>query len=266
MQKPVSLSTLRNYKQQGEKFACVTAYDASFAAALGNAGVEVLLVGDTLGMVIQGHDSTLPVTVDDIVYHCQAVRRGSPQTLLIGDMPFMSDASPKQALASAGRIIKQGGAQVVKLEGGAYQVKTVEKLANQGVAVCAHLGLLPQSIHKLGGYKIQGREADAAKRILDDAKLLQSAGADLLVLECVPQQLAAEITGSLSIPVIGIGAGPHCDGQVLVLQDMLGLSTQLKPRFAKNFLQDAGSIHGAFSDFVKAVKVGEFPAAEHSFN
>lgn len=266
MPNPVNLNTLRQNKKTGDKFACVTAYDASFASVLAQAGVDILLVGDSLGMVIQGYDSTLPVTVADIVYHCQAVRRGAPQGFLMADMPFMSDATPKQALANAGRIIKEGGAQMVKLEGGAYQVKTVEKLANQGVAVCAHLGLLPQSIHKLGAYKVQGKDPAAAQTILKDAMALQAAGADLMLLECVPASLAAEITANLSIPVIGIGAGVQCDGQVLVLQDILGLGTQFKPRFAKNFLQGRDSIQDAVAAYVTAVKRGEFPGPEHSFS
>jgi 3-methyl-2-oxobutanoate hydroxymethyltransferase len=225
-----------------------------------------MLIGDTLGMVIQGHDTTLPVEVDHIIYHTQAVRRGADRALIMADMPFMSDASPKQALHNAGRLMKEGGAHIVKLEGGAPLLRTVESLANHGVPVCAHLGLLPQSINKLGAYKVQGRDKASAEALIQDAKDMQQAGADIMLLECVPQSLAAEVTDMLSIPVIGIGAGPHCDGQVLVLQDMLGLSTQLKPRFAKNFLQDSNSIAEAVESYVQAVKQGTFPAEEHVFN
>jgi 3-methyl-2-oxobutanoate hydroxymethyltransferase len=213
----ITLKTLREYKRKNEKFACLTAYDASFAHLLDNNGIDVLLVGDSLGMVVQGHDSTLPVTVDDMVYHCQAVSRGSQRALLMADMPFMGDASPARALDSAARLMKEGGAQIVKLEGGAVMVETIALLSSRGIPVCAHLGLLPQSINKLGAYQIQGRDDVGAQRILDDARLLEQAGADVLLLECVPAGLAAKVTRNATVPVIGIGAGNGCDGQVLVI-------------------------------------------------
>ena len=263
--KKITLNTLRKFKQDGEKIACLTVYDASFATLLDEAQVDVFLVGDTLGMVIQGHDTTLPVEVDHVIYHTQAVRRGSQRPFLIADMPFLSEISPELALQTAGRLMKEGGAHMVKLEGGAAKLSVVKKLSEYGVPVCGHLGLLPQSINQLGGYKVQGKDEKSAKQILQDAKALQSAGAELLVLECVPQGLAAEITDSLTVPVIGIGAGPHCDGQVLVLQDVLGLSTQLKPRFAKNYLTGRDSILSAAQAYVSEVKSGEFPLPEHSF-
>ncbi|MFV2056248.1 MAG: 3-methyl-2-oxobutanoate hydroxymethyltransferase, partial [Thiohalomonadales bacterium] len=255
--KKINLNTLRKYKTDKEKIVCITVYDASFAALLDEAEVDVFLVGDTLGMVIQGHDTTLPVEVDHIIYHTQAVRRGSQRAFLIADMPFLSEINPDVALQTAGRLMKEGGAHMVKLEGGAAKLSVVEKLSNYGVPVCGHLGLLPQSINQLGAYKVQGKDEASAKQILQDAKALQAAGAEMLVLECVPQRLAADITESLHIPVIGIGAGPHCDGQVLVLQDVLGLSTQLKPRFAKNFLIGKDSILSAAQAFVSEVKSGK---------
>jgi len=265
MTKPITLNTLREHKKAGRRFAVVTAYDASFSACLQHNGVELLLVGDSLGMVIKGQPSTVSVSVDEIIYHCQAVKRGAPDALLMADMPFMSDYDVKSALRNAGRIIAEGGAQIVKLEGGRYQADIVNALSNKGVAVCAHLGLLPQSINKLGGYKVQAKENNAAQILLEDAEILQQAGADLMLLECVPQGVAHKVTANLDIPVIGIGAGPHCDAQVLVLQDLLGLGGQYKPRFAKDFLQQGGSIAGAIRAFVSEVKDGVFPAAEHSF-
>lgn len=265
-QTAITLATLREMKTRRQRIACLTAYDASFAGLLDEAGVDVLLVGDSLGMVIQGHDSTLPVTVNDIVYHSQAVRRGCRRALLIADMPFMGDASPAQALDNAARLMKEGGAQVVKLEGGRVMGDTVQLLSSRGIPVCAHLGLQPQSVHKVGGYRVQGRDADTASRIIEDARLLEQAGADLLVLECVPAALAEEITGILTIPVIGIGAGPACDGQVLVLYDMLGMTPGKPPRFVRNFMLEAGSVAEAVEAYVKAVRDGEYPAPEHSFS
>jgi len=262
---PITLNTLRAHKRAGRRFAVLTAYDASFATCLHDNGVELLLVGDSLGMVIKGQPSTVSVSVDDIIYHCQAVKRGAPDALLMADLPFMSDYDINSALRNAGRIIAEGGAQIVKLEGGRYQADIVNALSHKGVAVCAHLGLLPQSIHKLGAYKVQGKDSEAAQTLLEDAEILQQAGADLMLLECVPQGLAKKVREALDIPVIGIGAGPHCDAQVLVLQDLLGLGSQYQPRFAKDFLQQGGSIAGAIQRFVSDVKDGVFPAAEHSF-
>jgi 3-methyl-2-oxobutanoate hydroxymethyltransferase len=262
--KPINLSSLRKIKQAGEKFACLTAYDYTFAHVLDDCGVEVLLVGDSLGMVIQGQPTTLPVTVDDMIYHTKAVNRGTHNALIITDMPFLSHTSPAEALHNAGRLMREG-AHVVKLEGGAYLAETIQELSKFGIPVCAHLGLQPQSVHKLGGYKIQGRSDDDAEKMLEDAKLLQEAGADLMLLECVPADLAAKITQILHIPVIGIGAGPHCDGQVLVLHDVLGITADIKPRFVKNFMQGQDSIQSAIQAYVKAVKNGTYPSEEHSF-
>ncbi|WP_455210982.1 3-methyl-2-oxobutanoate hydroxymethyltransferase [Kaarinaea lacus] len=262
--KSINLSTLRKMKQAGERFTCLTAYDFTFAHVLEECGVEVLLVGDSLGMVMQGQSTTLPVTVDDMVYHTKAVSRGSNHALIITDMPFLSHTSPAEALNNAGRIMREG-AHVVKLEGGAYLAETIHELSKFGIPVCAHLGLQPQSVHKLGGYKVQGRTDDGAEKMLEEAKLLQEAGADMMLLECVPAELAAKITQILHIPVIGIGAGPHCDGQVLVLHDVLGVTADIKPRFVKNFMQGQDSIQAAIQAYVNAVKNGTYPSEEHSF-
>ena len=261
----ISITTLAEMKQQGEKIAVLTSYDASFTRVLETGGAEVLLIGDSLGMVIQGQDSTLPVSVDDMVYHSAIVSRARRRALLIADMPFMSYSSAAQALGTAGRLMKEGGAHMAKLEGGTTQLDTVRHLNDFGIPVCAHLGLLPQSVHKLGGYRVQGRDQDSAQAMRDDALALQEAGAAMLVLECVPAELATEISASLRIPVIGIGAGPGCDGQVLVLYDMLGITLGDLPRFVKNFLKEACSVRGAVTAFVTAVKDGSFPGPEHSY-
>ncbi len=262
---PITIKALQRRKARGERFACLTAYDASFARLLENAGVEVLLVGDSLGMVVQGHDTTLPVTLEEMIYHCACVARGRRRALVMADMPFMSDATPQQALASAGRLLKEGGAQVVKIEGGAVMAETVRLLSGRGIPVCAHLGLLPQSVHKLGGYPVQGRDPEAARRMLEEARLLCKAGADLLLLECVPAALAAELSRSVPVPVIGIGAGPGCDGQVLVLHDILGITPGRRPRFCENFLTRTGDIPAAIRAYVEAVQSGRFPGPEHSY-
>lgn len=262
----ITLTTLKKMKQSGEKFACLTAYDAMMAHVLETAGVEVLLVGDSLGMVVQGHKSTLPVTVDDIVYHTMSVARGSENALIMSDMPFMSYVSEEQAVTNAGRMLKEGGAHIVKLEGGAAFLPIVSKLADLGIPVCGHLGLLPQTVNKMGGYKVQGKDERSAQTILQDAKDLEQAGCDIMLLECVPQALAKQVTESLQIPVIGIGAGVHCDGQVLVLQDMLGITPGKRPRFTYDFLADTGNVAKAVEAYVKAVKQGSFPSEEQSFN
>lgn len=263
--KPVTLVTLREMKVKGEKIACLTAYDYSFANLLDSAGVDLIMVGDSLGMVIQGHDSTLPVSVADMVYHSRCAAAGVRRALLVVDMPFMSyQQSPEQALMNAGRLMRRGGAQVVKLEGGAPMAPTVKFLVERGIPVCAHLGLTPQSVHQLGGYRVQGREEKAAEQIRRDAKLLEEAGASLLVLEAVPAVLAGTITQELGIPTIGIGAGLDCDGQILVLQDMLGLYPK-PPKFAKNFMDGAGSLEQAVKHYVAAVKARAFPGPEHSY-
>ncbi len=261
----ITTTTLQQMKQQGEKIAVLTSYDASFTRLIEEAGVEVLLVGDSLGMVIQGQESTLPVKVDDVVYHSQNVVRARRKALIVADMPFMSYNSATQALDTAARLMKEGMAQMVKLEGGATQLETVRQLVAHAVPVCAHLGLLPQSVHKLGGYRVQGRDEESAAVMKEDALALQQAGAQMLVLECVPAALAGEISQMLDIPVIGIGAGAACDGQVLVLYDMLGIASGYLPRFVKNFLAERESIPAALAAYVQAVKEGSFPAAEHSF-
>ena len=261
----ITTATLMQMKQQGEKIAVLTSYDASFTRLLEDAGVEVILVGDSLGMVIQGQESTLPVAVDDMVYHTRCVARARRSALLVADMPFMSYSSAKQALDTAGRLMKDGGAHMVKLEGGATQLQTVRQLTENGIPVCAHLGLLPQSVHRLGGYRVQGKEEAAAQIMREDAQSLEAAGAQMLVLECVPADLASDISRLLSIPVIGIGAGVGCDGQVLVVYDMLGITEGPLPRFVKNFLADANSIEGAIEAYVKAVKQGSFPSRQQSF-
>ena len=261
----LTLTSLQKFKEKGEKFVCLTAYDASFASLLDQNGIEVLLVGDSLGMVIQGHDSTLSVTIENMIYHCQLVHRGSQRALLMVDMPFMSYATPQIALGNAARLMQEGKAQIVKLEGGGWVSETVSLLSERGIPVCAHLGLTPQFIHKLGGYYVQGRQQEQADRMYKDALALQAAGASLLLLECVPGRLAATITNDLKIPVIGIGAGSGCDGQILVLYDLLGITPGKSPSFSKNFLQETGSIPKAIQAFIKEVKATTFPGKEHTF-
>lgn len=252
-------------KGEKEKIACLTVYDASFAELLDTAGVEVLLVGDSLGMVLQGRDTTLPVTLDEMIYHSASVRRGRRRALIMVDMPFMSFGTSLQAMENAGRLMKEGGAHMVKIEGGSHFTGTVRELAAQGIPVCCHLGLLPQSVHKLGGYRVQGRDDLSAQSIVDDALALQAAGADMMLLECVPADLGATISQSLDIPVIGIGAGPECDAQVLVLYDILGITRGKRPRFSRDFLSGRDGIEAAIEEYVRAVKNGDFPAAEHCF-
>ena len=262
---PVTLTTLAHMKQQGERIACLTCYDASFAVLVDEADADVVLVGDSLGMVIQGHDTTVPVTMDHVVYHCRAVARGLNRPFLMADLPFMSYPSKEQALANSVRLMQEGGAKMVKLESGAGQTETVEFLASHDIAVCAHLGLRPQSVHKSGGFRVQGRDIDAGERMLHDAKKLESAGADMLLLECIPAELGRQLTAAVRVPVIGIGAGPDTDGQILVLYDVLDITSGKKPRFVKNFMTDAGTNLQALKNYVQAVKKREYPAAEHSF-
>lgn len=265
--KPVTVATIKAMKQAREKIVCLTAYDYSFASLLDRAGVDIVLVGDSLGNVIQGHNSTLPVTIDDMVYHSACVARGVTRALLVVDMPFMSyQISPAQALENAGRLMKEGGGQVVKLEGGAPMVDTVRFLVERGIPVCGHLGLTPQSVHQLGGFRVQGRDDTSAHRIREDARLLQEAGASLIVLEAMPAALAATVSADLEIPTIGIGAGVDCDGQVLVLQDMLGLYPRPSPKFTKNFMQGRDSIEAGVRAYVEEVRAGTFPGLEHSFS
>lgn len=262
----ITLATLRALKRQGDKFACLTAYDASFARILDEAGVDVLLVGDSLGMVVQGHDSTLPVTLSDMIYHTRCVARARRRALIMADMPFMSTATPAQALANAARLMQEGGAHVVKIEGGRVMADAVRLLSERGLPVCAHLGLLPQSVRKLGGYHVQGRDDRAAAVLCEDAKILEQAGADILLLECVPSALAERITAATKLPVIGIGAGAGCDGQVLVLYDMLGITPGKRPRFSKDFLAGQAGVQAAVEEYVRAVKAGDFPSREHGFS
>ncbi len=261
----VTLSTLRKLKQEGAKFATLTAYDASFARLMDESGVDVLLVGDSLGMVVQGEATTLPVSMDEMVYHSRLVARASSRALVMTDMPFLSYATQAQALENAARLMKEGGAHCVKLEVHGGMVDTVRLLADYGVPVCAHLGLLPQTVHKLGGYRVQGRDPAVAAEMLETAKAMVAAGADILLLECVPSALAAAITAAVEVPVIGIGAGPDTDGQVLVVYDMLGITPGKRPKFSHDFLQGAGSVQAAIAAYVEAVKSGRFPTPEHGF-
>ena len=263
---PVTIHTLLQMKQAGEKIACMTAYDYSFASLLDRNGLDMVMVGDSLGMVIQGHQHTLPVTLNDMAYHSRCVARGIKRAILVTDLPFMSyQQSPEQALKSAGKLMKKGGAHMVKLEGGAVMAETVRFLVKRGVPVCAHIGLTPQSVHQLGGYKVQGKDKNAAEILANDALALEQAGAGAIVLEAVPAALAKTVSKTLTIPTIGIGAGPDCDGQVLVLQDALGLYPDHSPKFAKNFLQGTDAIDQAIQDYVGQVKAQQFPGPEHSF-
>jgi 3-methyl-2-oxobutanoate hydroxymethyltransferase len=251
-------------KKKGEKIACLTAYDATFASILENAGVDVVLVGDSLGMVLQGAKDTLTVSMDDMVYHTRMVSIGLDKTLLISDMPNNSYNDVDSAVINARRLIEEGGADVVKLEGGREVMDQVRALCDAGIAVCGHLGLQPQSVHKYGGYKVQGRNREDAEVILEDAIALQELGVQMIVLECIPRKLAAEVTHATKIPIIGIGAGNECDGQILVLYDVIGISGYI-PKMANDFLQNSGSIHNAILAYVEAVKAGTFPTREQSF-
>lgn len=260
-----TLTTLQAMRGKEEKIAVLTCYDASFAALLEAQGVDVLLAGDSLGMVLQGHETTLPVSLDDMVYHTACVARGAAQAFIVSDMPFGTfQVSPQETFAHAARLMA-AGAQMVKLEGGAAMLETVRFLTGRGIPVCGHLGLTPQSVHQMGGYRVQGKESAAAQKLLEDAAALEQAGAGMLVLEAVPALLAAEITAALSIPTIGIGAGAACSGQVLVLHDMLDIYPGKKARFVKNYMQGADSIASAVKNYVAEVKAGSFPAQEHSF-
>ncbi|MCL6556401.1 MAG: 3-methyl-2-oxobutanoate hydroxymethyltransferase [Burkholderiales bacterium] len=261
-----TLSTLRQMARAGERIACLTCYDASFARLLEAAGVDVLLVGDSLGMVLQGRDSTLAVSLEEMEYHTRCVARGSNRAFIIADLPFGSyQGSPQEAFASAARLMR-AGAHMVKLEGGRVMEETVRFLVERGIPVCGHLGLLPQSVHQVGGWRVQGREEAEAAQLLADARILDQAGVGLMVLEMTTRALARSITASISAPTIGIGAGPDCSGQVLVLYDMLGIYGGRVPRFVRNFMPGADSIEAAVAAYVRAVKDGSFPAAEHGFD
>lgn len=263
--KPWTVPALLEAKRDGRKLVMLTCYDAGFARTLDASGVDLVLIGDSLGMVVQGHGSTLPVTVDDIAYHTACVARGLARALLIADLPFQADASPQRALEVSTRLL-QAGAGMVKLEGAGHKLDVIRYLVEREIPVCAHLGLTPQSVLRLGGYKVQGRDDAAAAKVRADARAVVDAGASLLVLECVPTPLAAAITSDLAIPTIGIGAGPKCDGQVLVLHDLLGVNSgHRRPKFVKDFLAEGGSIAGAVEAFATAVREGTFPDAEHSY-
>lgn len=259
----VTISTLDKMKAAGEKFVCITAYDATFARLVSEAGAETILVGDSLGMVLQGHDSTIPVTIQDMEYHTRLVNRASPNSLVIADMPFMTYSTTAEAMGNATRLM-QAGAQMVKMEGGVWLSDTISALVERGIPVCAHLGLTPQSVNAFGGYRVQGRTPKEAKSILADAVEIQDAGASLLVLECIPADLASDISAKLDIPVIGIGAGAGTDAQVLVMHDLLGLCDH-QPRFVENFMQGKDSVQSALQAFVNAVKDGSYPREEHSY-
>ncbi len=260
-----TLTDLRALHQKGEKLAVLTCYDASFAALLEANGVDMLLVGDSLGNVLQGHETTLPVTLTDMAYHTACVARGSKRAFIVADMPFgTSQVSPEKTFEHAARLMA-AGAQMVKLEGGAAMADTISFLAERGIPVCAHLGLTPQSVHGLGGYRVQGKSSAEAQHLLSDAAAVEKAGASMMVLEAIPALLATEITVQLSIPTIGIGAGPGCAGQVLVLHDMLDIYPGKKARFVKNYMEGASSIGDAVARYVREVKAGTFPAAEHCF-
>lgn len=262
---PVNISTLATMKSERRPIACLTAYDASFAALVDAAGTDLVLVGDSLGMVIQGHDTTVPVTVDDIVYHTRAVARGLRRAFLVADMPFMSYTAPEQALDNAVRMMQQGGAMMIKLEGGDGQLDIVEHLARHDIPICAHLGLKPQSVHKLGGFRVQGRGEEDAAKLLDSAIRLQDAGADIVLLECVPNAVGRAVSERLDVPVIGIGAGPDVDGQILVLYDVLGITQGPMPRFVRDFQQGHDSPPAALKAYVEAVRDRSYPAPEHGF-
>lgn len=263
----VTIHTLRQMKERGEKIAMLTAYDATFARLLDEAGADLLLVGDSLGMVIQGHDTTLPVTLDEIAYHCRAVARGARRAHVVGDMPFMSyQASHEQGMISAGKLMKDGSCHSVKLEGGAVYAELVHRLVNAGIPVMGHIGLTPQSYHQLGGFKVQGRELGGRERLINDARTLEDAGAYSIVLEAIPADIARDVTAAVSIPTIGIGAGTGCDGQVLVAYDMLGMDESFKPRFVRRYATLGQTIKEATAKYVEDVRSGAFPSDAESFS
>lgn len=263
LQKRITIKTIQAMKTRAEKFVTVSLYDAPMAAMAQKCGVEVVLVGDSLGMTVLGYDSTIPVTMEQMIYHVEAVSRGNSKSLIIADLPFMTYATPEQAMLNATRVM-QAGAHVVKIEGGEWLAPTIKMLSERGIPVCAHIGLIPQSVNKFGGFRVQGRDEKQAGDMLKDAKMLEDAGADAIVLECIPAGLAKQITGALSIPTIGIGAGRDTDAQVLVINDILGL-TEAPPKFSKNFLSETTGIRGALQKYVKDVKSGVFPGDDNIF-
>ena len=262
--KPITITKLLSMHTEGQKIAMLTAYDSTMSALLNRCGVETILIGDSLGNVVQGHSSTTPVTVEQVAYHTECVARTNSHAFIIADLPFASYGDPLQALDSAAQLMR-AGADMVKLEGGDWQIEIIQYLVERSVPVCAHLGLLPQSVHVLGGYKVQGKSKDAATLMREQALACQEAGAQMLVLEAIPSSLGKQITESLAIPTIGIGAGPDCSGQVLVLQDMLGISPGKPPKFVKNFVDGHASIEAAIKAYVREVKTGKFPGPEHGF-
>jgi 3-methyl-2-oxobutanoate hydroxymethyltransferase len=265
-ERPVTVPRLRKMKRDGTRITMVTAYDATFARLFDDARIDVLLVGDSLGMVVQGQDSTLPVTVDEVIYHCRAVARGTRRAHIVGDMPFLSwQISPEQALRNAGRFLSEGGAQSVKLEGGVAAAPTIQRIVQAGIPVMAHVGLTPQSVHAMGGFRVQGKTEETAARVLVDAKAVAEAGAYALVLEGIPTDLGQRITAEVEIPTIGIGAGPHCDGQVLVCYDLLGLTPDLKPKFVKRYAEFFEEGVAAARRYRDEVRAGVFPSEEYSF-
>ncbi len=266
MAEKVTVPEIVKMKQRGAKITCLTAYDYSFARILDSAGVDILLVGDSVGCVVQGHGNTLPVTMDEMVYHTRAVVRGCQHALVVGDMPFLSyQISAEQAVQNAGRLLQEGGAEAVKLEGGVSMRETIAKIVKSGIPVMGHVGLTPQSVHRLGGYRVQGKEKGQYEAILNDALAVDEAGAFAIVLEGMPIDLAKEITSRVSIPTIGIGAGAHCDGQVLVMHDMLGLFDDFKPKFVKRYAELKSVVTGAVKKYVSDVREEKFPGPEHSF-
>lgn len=262
----VTIHTLRQMKERGEKITVLTAYDATFARLLDEGGADVLLVGDSLGMVVQGLETTLPVTLEEMAYHCRAVARGAKRAHIVGDLPFMTyQGSIEQGMMSAGKLMKEGGCHSVKLEGGAAHAELVRRLVSAGIPVMGHIGLTPQSYHQLGGFKVQGRDAKGRERLIADARALEEAGAYAVVLEAIPADIAADITDALTIPTIGIGAGVHCDGQVLVSYDMLGMDESFKPRFVRRFATLGATIKEAVNSYVQEVRSGTFPSDAESF-
>src|SRR5215470_6872334 len=263
----VTIHTLQRKKASGEKLTMLTCYDATFARLLDDAGVDILLVGDSLGMVVQGHTTTLPVTLEEMIYHTRAVARGTRRAQILGDLPFMSyQASIPEAMHSAGRLMKEGGAEAVKLEGGAQHAELVAKLVGAGIPTMGHIGLTPQSFHQLGGFKVQGREQGKAKQLVEDARALEQAGAYAIVLEGIPMELAAQITSTVGVPTIGIGAGASCDGQVLVIYDLLGMNEEFKPKFVRRYENLSVRIRTAVDEYVADVKAGRFPDEDESFS
>jgi 3-methyl-2-oxobutanoate hydroxymethyltransferase len=265
--KKVTIHALRAMKSRGERITAVTAYDATFARLFDGVGADVLLVGDSLGMVVQGNDSTLPVTLDDMIYHCRAVKRGTRRAHVVGDLPFMSyQASVDEAVKNAGRLVSEGGAEAVKLEGGRDFVDVIARITRAGIPVMGHIGLTPQAVHRMGGYVVQGKDDEKARRLLTDALELEAAGCYAIVLEGIPMELASEITRRVQIPTIGIGAGVHCDGQILVCYDLLGMNPEFTPKFVKKFMDGATVISDAAKAYIGEVRAGTFPADEHSFH